>query len=130
MFKSAFYSFVFLAVIYITFSPDTTMAQKNNPFSAEIQQNKDKNEWTFTACFKNDSTATLSNLSYRFEGQKKGNGGTSSTSQSGRFEAKPNQKIQLATISYNAITQGKIELTLEILHDKTPIAGDTLEIKP
>ena len=130
MCKSAFYSFVFLAVIYITFLPHSTMAQKNNPLKAEIRQTEHDDQWTFTACFKNDSTSTLSNLSYSFEGLKKGNGGTSSTSQSGRFEAKPGRETELATIRYNAITRGKIELKLTILHDQTPIAGDTLEIKP
>jgi len=129
MYKPALYIFVFFMVIYVT-SPSDAMSQDNKTYTAEIEQNTEKTPWTFTACFINESSQTMSNLSYRFKGLKKGNGGTSNTSQSGAFEARAGEKTSLATIRYNALTEGKIELTLEILHKETPIARDTLEIKP
>ena len=129
MCKPVFYIFIFFAVIYITL-PSNAMSQNNKPYKAEIEQNTQKDSWTFTAWFINDSSQVMSELSYRFEGLKKGNGGTSNTSQSGRFEAKPGQETKLATIRYNALTDGKIELTLEIFHHETSIVRDTLEVRP
>ena len=129
MYKPVFYISLFLLVIYITFSSNV-MSQDNKSYQARIEQNTEKDPWTFTASFRNDSSKALSELSYRFKGLKKGNGGTSNTSQSGKFEARSGEKVSLATIRYNAITEGKIEITLEILHKETSIASDTLEIKP
>jgi len=129
MYQSAFYILTLVSVIYITF-PSEAMSQQNNTYQAQIEQKKEQEQWTFTACFRNESSLAMSGLSYRFKGIKKGDGGTSNTSQRGKFEAQPGEKISLATIRYNAIKEGTIELTLKILHKETPIARDSLEIKP
>ncbi len=126
----AFYVSLLTTVIFITFS-NLSMAQTDKDhYKAWIEKDTKGDQWTFKAQFRNDGPEAMNNLSYRFKSLKNADGSTSNSKQSDAFEAKPGEKITLATQKYNAITSGQIELILEILHKETPIARDSLDIKP
>jgi len=110
-----------------------TKAQESKKVSSWIEKDmQSKEKATFKSYFKNDSEATIDGLSYEFTSLKDSKSGKSNIKQSGKFSAKPNQKITLSTIHLNSVQNETktFKLQLKIFHQDTLIHTDSLIIAP
>ena len=110
-------------------SPSSALTSKMgqvNRMQANIQKNLVKDQYVFTAFAQNTAQDTLYNCSYRFTANKKGGGGTSNITQSGKFHAPNQQKAKLSTIEFNKSPGIAVNITLKIEHQGQIIAQDTL----
>jgi len=110
-----------------------TKAQEPKEISSWIEKDMQSGETaTFKSYFKNDSEVTIEGLSYEFTSLKDSKSGKSNIKQSGKFSAKPRQKITLSTIRLNSaqnVTK-TFKLQLKIFHRDALIHTDSLIIAP
>jgi len=121
---------LFASSLLLTLFGGEAAAQQHARIASWIEKQTQTSNLTFTAYFKNDSSATIKNLSYQFEGWKKSQAGTSQVSQSGKFKAKAGKTKNLATIQWGEDPEAETNLKLEIFHENELIATDSLKLKP
>jgi len=121
---------LFASSILLTLLGGEAAAQHHTRIASWIEKQTQTSNLAFTAWFKNDSSLTIKNLSYQFNGWKKSQAGTSQISQSGKFKAKAGKTKSLATIQWGEDREAEITLKLEIFHQNELIATDSLNLKP
>lgn len=108
-------------------------AQQTKQIACWIEKDTQSEEATnFKSYFRNDSKATIEDLSYEFTSLKESKSGKSNIKQAGKFSAKPGQEITLSTIQLNSgQSRSKVfKLQLKIFHRDSLINTDSLIIAP
>jgi hypothetical protein len=121
---------LFASSLLLTLFGGAAAAQHHTRIASWIEKQTQTPNLAFTAWFKNDSSQTIKNLSYQFNGWKKSQAGTSQISQSGKFKAKAGKTKSLSTIQWGEEQEAEITLKLEIFHQNELIATDSMKLKP
>ncbi len=117
-----FSALLFVLVIFLT---DREFGQERTRNPSRIDIQRSGSELLIVGTFVNDTEADVE-FSYRLDGRKNGPSGTSSTRQSGSFQAESHMEVSLSKIKFNFDSRDVYELTLLIMDGETIVACDSV----